>query len=513
MEKETNQLKWGAMLSYMQMALSIVIGLLYTPIMIRLLGKNEYGLYNTVASTISMLSMLSIGFNSGYMHYYAKYKKNNDEESICKLNGLFLLILSILGLVASICGIFLTFNLQYIFSDGLTTEEYAIAKVLMLLMTVNLVTSFPASLFTSIISAHEKYVFLKLLGMLKTVISPLVTLPLLLLGYRSIAMVAVIVSVSIITDILYFIYAKFALKNKFIFRGFEKGIFKSLFIYTSLIAIHIIVDQINWNIDKILLGRYKGTAEVAVYSVGYALFGYFITFSTSIVGVFVPRVHSIVATTKNDAANQKNELTDLFVKVGRVQFLLLGLLASGLVFFGKPFIHFWAGEGYENAYFVMLLLVIPAMADVIQNIGIEIQRAQNRHKFRSIVYMIMAIINLILSIFLCQKYGAVGSAIGTAISFILVNGIVINIYYHKKCNINVLAFWKSIIRMSAGLIIPVIFGIIIMRYIDLSSMLSLFAFIAVYTVIYCVSMWFLGMNQNEKNLIIKPLNKILKKIK
>ena len=29
--------------------------------------KNEYGLYQTVASTISMLSILSLGFNSGYI--------------------------------------------------------------------------------------------------------------------------------------------------------------------------------------------------------------------------------------------------------------------------------------------------------------------------------------------------------------------------------------------------------------------------------------------------------------
>ena len=87
MSKSTNQIKAGAILSYVQMALSIIIGLIYTPVMIRLLGKSEYGLYNTVSSTISMLSILSLGFNSGYIRYYAKYKKNNDQESINKLNG------------------------------------------------------------------------------------------------------------------------------------------------------------------------------------------------------------------------------------------------------------------------------------------------------------------------------------------------------------------------------------------------------------------------------------------
>lgn len=511
MAKETNQLKWGAMLSYIQMALGIIIGLAYTPIMIRLLGKSEYGLYNTVSSTISMLSILSLGFNSSYIRYYSKYRKAGNEQAIYKLNGLFLIIFGIIGFIGLGCGLFLSFNLQYVFDEGLTSQEYAIAKVLMLLLTVNLAFSFPATLFTSIISAHEKYIFLKLLGMLKTVVGPLVTIPLLLAGYRSIAMVAITVGVSLLTDLLYFIYVKVVLRQKFIFHNFEKGIFKSLFIYTSFLAINLIVDQINWNIDKFLLGRFKGTEIVAIYSVGYSLYQYYSMFSTSVSGVFTPRVHRIVNTTGENVLEQKKQLTDLFIKVGRIQFLFLALLASGLVFFGKPFIHFWAGAGYEDAYYVMLLLVIPASIALIQNVGIEIQRAENRHQFRSITYLMMALINLILSIFLCQKWGAIGSAIGTAISLIVANGIIMNIYYQKKCNIDVSAFWKNILRMSLGLILPVLCGIAIIYFIDLYSIWNLILFIIVYAIIYCISMWFWGMNGYERNLILKPIIKIFKR--
>ena len=76
------------------MFIGVVISLLYTPIMLDLLGDSEYGLYNTVSSTISILSLLSLGFNSGYIRYYSKYKKANDTDSIWKLNGLFLIIFS-----------------------------------------------------------------------------------------------------------------------------------------------------------------------------------------------------------------------------------------------------------------------------------------------------------------------------------------------------------------------------------------------------------------------------------
>ena len=511
MSKSINQLKIGVFLSYMQMALSIIINLIYTPLMLRTLGQSEYGLYNTVSSTISMLSLLSLGFGSGYIRYYSIYKKEGDNESIYKLNGLFLIIFTIIGLIGLVCGLWLSNNLRFVFDKGLTTHEYSVARVLMLLLTVNLALSFPMSVFSNIISANEKYVFLKLLGMLKTVGGPLITIPVLLMGYGSIALVSVTLTISIITDILYFIYVIFILKNRFIFHGFEKGLFKSLFVYTSFIAINLIVDQINWNIDKLLLGRFQGTTSVAIYSVAYTLYQCYMTLSTSISGVFTPRIHRIVNETGEDVLQRRIRLTDLFIKVGRIQFLLLGLVVSGIIFFGKPFIYFWAGAGYNQSYYVVLLLTIPATIALIQNIGIEIQRAENKHQFRSVVYLIMACINLVLTIFLCQKYGAIGAAIGTAISLIVANGVIMNIYYHKKCDIDILLFWKNIIRMSVGFIIPIIFGVTVMSTINLYSIWTLMIVICLYTIIYCTSMWFLGMNKYERKLIQKPIKEIFRR--
>ena len=461
MEKRVNQLKMGSILAYAQMALSIIIQLAYTPVMIRLLGQSEYGLYNTVASTVAVLSILNLGFNSSYIRYYARYKKDGDEESIYKLNGLFLIIFMIIGLIALACGAFLSQNLRLVFDEGLTASEYKTAKILMLLLTVNLAVSFPMSVFSNIITAHEKYIFLKVLGMLKTVVSPLVTLPLLLMGYRSVALVSVTLGVALVTDGFYLIYVKKVLRQRFVFRGFEKGLFKSLFVYTGFIAINLIVDQINWNVDKLLLGRFKGTTAVAVYSVGYTLYQTYMLFSSSISTIFTPRIHRIVNETLDDDVRQRQELTALFIKVGRIQFLLLGLIASGVVFFGREFIWFWAGEGYADAYYVALLLILPASIALLQNLGIEIQRAQNNHKFRSFAYAIMAILNFVCTIFLCRAYGAIGGAIGTASSLVVANGFIMNIYYHKKCNVDILAFWKNVLRMSLGLILPIACGIAI----------------------------------------------------
>ena len=500
-----NQLKAGALLSYLQLAITVLVGLLYTPIMIRLLGQSEYGLYNTVSSTIAMLGILSLGLNSGYIRYYSRYKSSGDEQSVSVLNGTFMFVFCIIGAIALVAGGVLTYNLDLVFKSGLTVEEYEIAEVLMLISTLNMAISFPMSVFGNIISAHERFVFLKVLGMIKILAGPMVTLPLLLLGYRSIAMVTVSFCISLIIDSVYMIYALFVLKCKFIFK--RSNIFKELFKYTSAIALISIVDTINWQMDKIILGRYCGTVMVAIYSVGYSLQTYYMMFSTAFIGIFTPKIHRIVNENTN-AEKLKYELTDLFTKVGRLQYLLLALVASGFIFFGKSFIGHWVGGEYGDSYIVAIMLMLSATIPYMQNLGIEIQRSQNKHYFRGVLYLSVAIVNLVSSIFLSQKYGAIGCALATAVSFVIGNVIIMNIYYHKRCNIDIIHFWKNILSIMKGQILPAAVGVLIMRFADMSNIFMMFVWIFVYTCVYCLSVWFLSMNKYEKELVLAPVRRI-----
>lgn len=506
-----NQFKAGTILSYLQLGLGAVINLLYTPIMLRILGPNEYGLYNTVASTISMLSILNLGFGSSYIRYYAVYKKDNDWNAVYKLNGLFLGIFLVIGSVALLCGLFLANNLELIFADGLAAEELILAEKLMVLLTINLAISFPMSVFTSIISANERFVFLKGVGILKTVVSPLMCIPLLLAGHRSLGLVLCTLAISMVVDILNIYYVLYILGNRFVAGIPTPGILKDLFAFTAFIAINIIVDQINTNLDKVLLARYNGTVSSAVYSVGFQLYQYFVMFSTAISSVHVPKVHMCVQKTAEDIKQRKEELTSLFTRVGRLQFIVLGLIASGLCFFGRAFITiYWAGPEYEDSYFVMLMLVLPAIVPLIQNLGIEIQRAQNKHQFRSEAYMVMAIVNYLLTIVLCPVYGALGAAAGTMISLILANGFVMNIYYHKHCQIDILSFWRSIFSLAKGLWIPVGLGIVISPMLFSMTLPQFLGAIILYSAVYTISMVLLGMNTEEKNITLGLFNACLK---
>ena len=290
------------------------------------------------------------------------------------------------------------------------------------------------------------------------------------------------------------------------FRGLQIGLLKEMWVFTFFIFLNQIIDQVNWSVDKFLLGRFAGTTAVAVYGVGGQINTLYLQFSTSISNVFVPKVNKIVA-----ESNDNEQLTKLFTKVGRIQFLVLGLVLSGFIFFGSPFIKMWAGKEYGASYAVAILLIAPVTVPLIQNLGIEIQRAKNMHKARSVVYLFIAIANVFISIPLIKLIGPAGAALGTAISLIVGNIIFMNWYYHARIGMNMIYFWKEIAKFIPALIAPCAVGVVIMNFVNITGLVKLGVFAVVYTAVYGLSMYFLGMNEEEKQLVMGPIRKILRK--
>ena len=263
-----NQRKAGVILSYLGEIVKILVNLAYTPIMLRLLGQSEYGLYQLVYSVVSYLSLLSLGFGSSYLRFYSRYRAEKDDDGVAKLNGMFMTIFCVISLICIFSGAIMIKNIRTIFGTGLTDAEYSTAKVLMGLLIINLAITFPNSVFNCSITAHEKFLFQKLLILLQNLFSPFLTLPLLILGYGSIGMVSVTTFLTFALFLTNAFYCFKKLRIHFCFHGFKIGLLKEMWFFTFFIFLNQIIDQINWSVDKFLLGRLAGTTAVAVYGVG-----------------------------------------------------------------------------------------------------------------------------------------------------------------------------------------------------------------------------------------------------
>ena len=498
-----DQKKAGVLLSYGQTVLSTIISLVYTPVMLRLLGTSEYGTYTLVSGFISNLSLMSFGLGSAYVRYYSRAKVQEGEDGVAHINGMFMVIFLVISAMSLLVGGVLVANVQNIFGAKLTAHEIETARVLMALLVVNIAVSFPCSVFSSYITANERFLFQRVINMIRTVLNPIVMLPLLLMGLGSVALVVVTLVLSVVTDAFNIWYCAKKLRMRLTFGHFDFALLREMGGFSFFIFLNMIIDQINWTVDTTLLGIISGTAATAIYGVGAQINSYYKTLSTSISGVFVPQINRIVAEGQGD-----DRLTSLFTRVGRIQFLLLMLVLTGFVFVGEPFIDAWGGGEYAGAYPIALMLMVPVTLPLIQNLGIEIQRAKNMHQFRSKVYFFMALGNVLVSIPLGMRYGGLGCAMGTAISLIIGNGFVMNWYYQTHIGLDMKYFFRSILSMVPAMVPPALLGLLAVRLHTFSGYSGVLTFAVPYTAVYALCVYRWAMNDEEQGMVRGMLRRL-----
>lgn len=387
--------------------------------------------------------------------------------------------------------------LDIIFAGSMTEAEVVEAKQIFLLLLLNIVITLSTMVFRSVINAHECFFFLKGMETIQLVLQPILVV--LVLQHHpsafSVAAVQTILNLVLSGARVYYCFHDLHVKIHFHYWNHELfSEFKKLAL--SVFAVTLI-DQVFWKTNQIILGIISGTTAVAVYSIASLIYMNYMALSIAISGVYLPHVTGMVA-----RKEPIKKLSELFIQIGRWQYYLLSLVATGFIIFGKQFISLWAGSGFEDAYVITLFIILPFTVDLIQNIGLSILQAMNRYEFRAHVYLFIGILNLILAIPLGMHYGGIGCAIATGFSMVIGNGFIMNWYYAKKIHLDIYAFWNQIGKISV-----IVAGCLFLGYIVNSSLvksegiLILGIKILSYIVLYSVMIYMFAMNTAEKERI------------
>lgn len=497
-----NQLKAGAILSYILIILNNVIGLLYTPFMLRMMGTNEYGLYSLAASVVAYLTVLDLGFANSIIRYTAKFRAENKQKEQEEMFGMFFILYCGISLLTLIVGIGIYFHVDSLFGEKMTMADMHKIRIMLLLLIFNLAFTFPMSIWGSIITAYEKFVFQKLVNIIRVILNPIVMILLLLIGYKAIAMVVVITLFNVITLCINAWYCRKKLHIRIRFARFKWCFFQEIMIYSFFIFLNAIMDRAYWSFGQLILGMYVGTLAVAVYAVAIQLISLFMNFSTAISGVFLPKITFLVSSKGNE-----ENVSQLFIRIGRIQFMVMGLILTGFLLFGKQFIALWAGDNYMDAYPIASILFIALLFPLTQNLGLTILQARNQLKFCSILYLLEALCCVAFSLLLVRRYGGLGCAISTATVLILGQVVVLNIYYYKKVQIDIPKYWSEILKLA---FIPLLLGVVfyfILSYFVIQGLYSLGILIGCFTLLYIVLIYFIGMNDYERTLLLKTLSR------
>lgn len=497
-----NELAVGVMLSYASTVISLLSTLLLTPIIIRMLGKSDYGLYETIGSFVNYLAIFDLGFSSVVTRYTAKYEAEEDVVGRDKFLYTCRNIYRFLCLLIFTIGIIVFFNLETIFSKSFTGNEIYKAKYMYIIVLLTTMISIYSQVYKGALNGIQKFIFPRILTVIKTVATKIVCILVLYLGADSVGYTFVL----FVFEVLLFISVKLFSKKFVSFKKNRASLqsIKELMGFTFFIFLQVIVSQIFWQVDKLLLGVLVGTASVAIYAVALNINNIIRNVSSALRDVILPKATHIAIKDNND----KN-LTKFMISCGRLIFIIYGLLLIGFTVLGKKFILLWIGSGYEDAYIVMLILSWGAFLPTVQSAGEEICRAYNKHKFLSIVYFVVSGINVVFTYLLIPKWGLLGAAVPTALSLIVGNVIIANIYYKTQFSICILEMYKGIFGKLLFVFLMTNIFAVTMNYIFYTDNWTTFIFEAcAICVVYLILLLKVGLNTQERQLIKKIVDKI-----
>lgn len=492
-----NQRKLGILLSYLNILLHAIIGFLYVPILLHFIGKSEYGLYQLMGSLIAYFSVMDFGLSAAVIRFYAKYKALKDKvgmENILAISmrGYGLVTIVVLA-VGGICYLFL----DAIFASSMSMAEIRESKDIFLLLLLNIVVTLSTMVFRSIINAEERFLFLKGMETIQLLMQPALVVLVLMHHPSAFSVAAVQTVLNIVLSGVRVFYCYRVLHITIRFHYWNHELFSSFRkLALSVFAVSLI-DQVFWKMNQVILGIISGTDAVAVYSIASLIYMNYMALSTAISGVYLPHVTGMVA--KKESIDR---LSALFIQIGRWQFYLLALVATGFIIFGRQFISIWAGPGFEDSYIITILIILPFTVDLIQNVGLAILQAMNQYDFRARIYFLTGILNLVLAIPLGIKYGGIGCAIATGLSMLIGNGFIMNWYYAKNIHLAITQFWREIGRISVVVLFCLITGYLGNVSVWKSDgVISFLAKAILYTIMYVLLIYRYAMTDVEKEKI------------
>ena len=503
-----NQKKVGVLISYLNLAMGMVSNVFLVPLLIASLGDVDYSLYKVMQSFAGPLSMFHLGISTVVTRNIVKCATCEDYSEKEKKNTLALALLAsvVMSLFVMMAGIGMYFLLPSMYGKTYTEADIAVGQKLFLLFVASTVFHMLTDAFSGCIVGHEHFVVSSMLPLMKTALKIILYIVLLKCGMGVVWVVVVDLILSVSTFSITAWYAMFILRERPRLYRFDKRQMMEILSFGGAILLQTFVNQVNNNVDTMILGMYiEDKMVITMYSSALAIYGIYNSLISVVTNFFLPRATKLVA----QKASGK-ELTDFVIHPGRYQAIVAVACVFGFALFGRNFISIWIGTKYMDAYWIILMLMIPVTVPLVENAMIAVLDATLKRIYRSAVLVVMGVINVVVSVFLVQMLGFLGAAIGTVASLVIGHGFLMNFYYAKSFHIEIGRMFCSIFKgiLPAGFATAILCLPLALWVPD--TWLWFVVKCAGFMLIYMIFLWLFGLNPSEKSMFKGIFNKMLR---
>jgi O-antigen/teichoic acid export membrane protein len=500
---QISERKGGAILSYVWIALNSFVGLLFTPFLLRSLGQAEFGLYQLIGAFVAYLAVLDFGIVATLTRYTAKYREEEDKEGEKNFFAIVFVIYCTISAIIMVLGAVTYMFLGEIFGSSLTVSELVKAKTMFVMLVFGTTAVIFDKAIVGALAGYERFLFPRGVYIARVILRISILVALLLLGHGAVAIVFVDTLINVLVLFINATYAFGRCKLRVRLYHWDPSLIFEVLSFSFWVFLTLLATLLWWRMPQVLVGIYTSTSVVAVFAVAMLLNGLYQSLATVISSLFLPQATRLVM-----CGATGEELTNFMIRPSRYQLMLLGAVLCGFLLYGKQFITLWAGPDYELAYAIAATVMIPITVPLVQALGVSVLQAKNKHAFRAVLYLFLAICNTVASIFLIKRFGSMGAAIGTATTLLIGNVVAINLYYHYVIGINIPRFFRQLTKgiLPASIVSSTLGACLL--FLPGDSWAIFLVRCSGFSFVYCLMLYWFGINDSEKEFIINLMRPI-----
>ena len=386
---------------------SLAVGLVLVPVMVRHLGDTLFGLWVLVSAVSEYTRLLDLGLAPSIMKWVARYRVEDVQEEMNDfLSTMFVAYLGI-GLLALAGAVSVAWVFGRVFTVSL--DHIGIARSLLLITGVTLAINFPLSIFGAVLTAYQRADINDALSILHRLLGLGLIVGVLSAGHGVVAVALVQLSVTVMTHGLRILLV-WHVNPAIVLRlgRFQRQRIRAVQDYSFFVFVQACARQVVLKTDEVVIGLFLPLAAITPYSIGLRLANALRTLAEQFVDVLFPVAADL------HAKHRTIELRRVALVGSRVALGLGVPPALGVLVLAGPLISVWVGHRYAaSASVVAIVLACGMTAAMIHWVPMTIARAVGHVRVPGLVAVGEAMANLILSVLLVRPFGIIGVALGT----------------------------------------------------------------------------------------------------
>jgi O-antigen/teichoic acid export membrane protein len=402
MSKRSQKISSGVSAILVGTILANIVGIIFQPILVRLLGTVEYGELATVLAVFGIISNIAmLGMQDSIRKHITQYS-----DSLDQIASFSIFMVSGLGILSVLGGYFV---LSLIPVQSFLGSELSTLLILSLpaLLTTNLFQGFRSILFGLYSESYGE-----LLKITTKLLYPIIAIALILLGFEIRGVIYALILSSLCAGVLGYFFTRksvnFSVEN--LMTGYrESG--RELASYGTLLLFSLLFTQLHYQADVLLVRYFEGEAATGIYK-GVLVVAQFLWIAPK--AVQQTMLHNVSDLFSEGKIKELENITSDLMDYTLVLLVLMGL---GLFVLAEPFLTVYYGMEFSAGVLPLQILIFGVLARGLARVINPVLEGAELLKYSVLSSVIASPLNIILNLVLIPKMGISGAAIATSVSY------------------------------------------------------------------------------------------------